>query len=181
MKTYHSLLPILFLSAGFFACDKVEELADINFNTTVTTTLPVAAINTDEATYSILLNATSDPEIQKYADKIKKYEITELLVAVENYSAATTDEIYFNGDLGFGTINSTQAASTCSISNLNVTHVKGTGDFAFNACNSILPDIADMLTADNAAKVYLSGAFTKAPLSFDLNITAKVKVTANPL
>ena len=46
----------------------------------------MVATTTDEGTYSILLDATVDSEIQKYAEKIKKYEIKELWIAVENYS-----------------------------------------------------------------------------------------------
>jgi hypothetical protein len=181
MKKYYSFVAILFLSVVFMTCDKVEELTDVNFNTTVTTTLTVTAVNTNESTHSIVLDAASDAEIQKYASKIKKYEVTELMVAVQNYSSATTAEIYFNGDLGFGAKNSTQPSTECSISNLNITHVAGTGDFALNNCNSILSDIGELLIVDNAVKIYLKGTFSQAPLTFNLKVTAKVKITANPL
>lgn len=181
MKKYFSSISILFVSVAFMTCDKVEELTDVNFNTTITTTLTVTAVNTNESTHSIVLDATSDAEIQKYASKIKNYEVTELMVAVQNYSSATAAEIYFNGDLGFGTKNSSQPSATCSISNLNITHVAGTGDFVINNCNAILSDIGDLLIADNAMKIYLIGTFTQAPVTFNLKVTAKVKITANPL
>jgi hypothetical protein len=181
MKKHYSILPILFLGIVICSCDKAEELTDVSFNTTVATTLTVTGANTNESTYSIVLDATSDAEIGKYANKIKKYEVTELLIAVNNYSSATTAEIYFNGDLGFGAKNSSQPTATCSISNLNITHVAGTGDFSFNNCNAILSDIGDLLLEDNAVKIYLKGTFDKAPLTFNLKVTAKLRITANPL
>jgi hypothetical protein len=181
MKKCFSSIPILFLGVVFMTCDKVEELTDVNFNTTVTTMLTVTAVDANESIHSIVLDATSDAEIQKYASKIKNYEITELMVAVQNYSSVTTAEIYFNGDLGFGAKNSAQPSTTCSISNLNITHVAGTGDFAINNCNAILSDIGDLFIAENAVKIYMIGTFTQAPVTFNLKVTAKVKITANPL
>jgi hypothetical protein len=178
-----AFINLLLLSSGFifFTCDKAKDLIDVEFETDITTTLPVAATDTDEGTYSILLDATVDSEIQQYADKIKKYEIKELWIAVENYTASTQSEIYFNGDLGFSSKSEGQPASSCSISSLNITHVAGTGDFEINNCNTTLSDIATALTNDNAVKVYLVGAFTDSPVAFDLKITIKVEVTASPL
>ncbi|MCK5104155.1 MAG: hypothetical protein KAR17_15120 [Cyclobacteriaceae bacterium] len=176
-----SILPALFILA-LFSCDevKVEELADIDFNTTLTKSLHVDVTSTNEMTSSIVLDATADPEIKKYADNIKNYEITELLFAIENYQADTEDEIYFDGNIGFSKKSENQATSSCSISFLNVTHWAGTGDFPISTCNDIMNGISALFTADNAVKIYMTGTFTGAPLSFDLKVTAKVKVTANP-
>jgi len=175
-----NLFPSL-LILMFFSCDKAEELGDIDFNTTLVKSLPVSVANTSEMTSSIVLDASTDPEIKKYTDKIKNYEITELLFAIENYIAPNEDEIYFNGEIGFSNKTENQATTTCSISPLNVTHVAGTGDFPISTCNAIVNGISEVFTTDNAVKIYMTGAFTKAPLSFDLKVTVKVKVTANPL
>ncbi len=173
---------LLLFGLTLFSCDETKDLLDVEFDTTISTKLPVAAATTDEGTYSILLDATVDSEIQKYAEKIKKYEVKELWIAVENYSTPlASEEIYFNGDLGFSSKSASTPASTCAISNLNITHVAATGDFAINSCSAILSDIATAFTGDNAVKVYLVGAVNKAPVSFDLKVTVKVGVTANPL
>ena len=176
-----SILPALFILA-LFSCDevKVEELADIDFNTTLTKSLHVDVTSTNEMTSSIVLDATADPEIKKYADKIKNYEITELLFAIENYQADTEDEIYFDGSIGFSKKSENTATSSCSVTNMPVTNWAGTGNFEIASCTSILNDISVALTADNAVKIYMTGTFTDAPLTFDLKVTAKVKVTANP-
>jgi hypothetical protein len=173
----------LFLACIIFAfsCDKAEDLTDVNFNVVLTKTLPVAVITTDDMTTSVILEATTDPEILKYADKIKRYEITELTFAIENYSAPTTTEIYFDGEIGFSKKTQNEATTSCAISPLNITHVAATGPFPISTCNDILDGISVVFLADNAVKMYMTGTFTKEPVTFDLVVSAKVKITANPL
>lgn len=169
------------LIANFISCDEAGDLADVTFSTELSKTLPVAVVNTDGNSYSVLLDATSDGEIAQYADKIKSFEIKKLYIAVENYNAPDDDEYYFNGTLGFSSKGETAPEATCNISPLNITHVKNTGRFEINNCNDILADVSSMLLDENAAKVYLNGSFTKAPFQFDLVVTVELNVTANPL
>lgn len=171
-----------FILLAFISCDEVKDLADIDFDSTLEKTLPVVVTSTSEMTTSIDLDATTaDPEILKYADNIKNYEVTEILFAIENYNAPTEKEIYFDGTIGFSGLNDSQATSTCSISPLNVTHVNGTGNFVISTCNTIVNGISDVFTVNNGVKIYMTGTFTDAPLAFDLKVTVKVKITANPL
>ena len=171
----------VFLILVLISCNKAEEFADVNFNTTLVESLPVTVISTNEMTASIVLDATTDPKIENYLGKIKKYEITELLFAIENYSTSIEDEIYFDGNIGFSKKSENNATTSCSISPLNITHVAGTGDFKISTCDAILTGISDVFTSDNAVKIYMTGAYTKAPLTFNLKVTVKVKVIANPL
>lgn len=170
-----------FLFLVLFSCGEEGDMDDINIDTILVKSLPVVATTTNEMTYTVVLDATTDPEIKKYADKIKNYEITELLFAIENYQADTGDEIYFNGNIGFSKKSGNQATSSCAISPLNVTHVAETGAFPISTCNTIVDEISEVLKTDNAVKIYLTGTFTKATVIFDLKVTIKVKVTANPL
>lgn len=167
---------------AFFSCDELDNLGDISFNSTLEETLSIVVVDTNEMTTSIELDATTaDSAILKYADKIKNYEVTELLFAIENYNAEIEEEIYFNGEIGFSKLTENQATSTCSISFLNVTHVNGTGNFSISACTALINEISDVFTANNSVKIYMTGTFTDAPLEFDLKVTVKVKITANPL
>ncbi len=171
-----------FIILAFFSCDELDNLADISFNSTLEKTLSVVVVSTNEMTTSIELDATTaDSEILKYADKIKNYEVTELLFAIENYNDVTEDEIYFDGTIGFSDLTDNQASSTCSISPLNVTHFDGTGNFPVTACTALINEISDVFTANNGVKLYMTGTFTDAPLEFDLKVTVTVKITANPL
>jgi len=178
MKRFGINLLLVILTLSIFSCDNDEELSDIDFNTTIVKSLPVSVSTTNEMTASVLLDATSDAEIGKYVGKITKYEVTELLFAVENYTAPNPDEIYFNGEIGFGNKSQNQSSTACPLSPYNITHVANTGDSPISTCNSITDDIADILLVDNAVKIYMDGAYTKAPCSFDLKVTIKVKVTA---
>ncbi len=178
-------LTILFLSvfslSALMSCEEVEKITDIKFSTTISQSLPVTVIGTDEMTVSIVLDATTDAEIKKYANKIKKYEIEEILFAIENYDAPKDDEIYFNGEIGFSKKSEQTASSSCAISPLNVTHVDGTGDFNISTCDAIVDGISTIITDGNGIKIYMTGTFTNAPLSFNLKVTIKVAVTANSL
>jgi hypothetical protein len=181
MKNLTKLAFYSLLMLFIFSCDEVEKLADIDFPVTLVKSLPVDVTSTDEMTATIVLDATTNTEIQKYINNIKGYKVTELLFAIENYSADSQDEIYFDGALGFSKKSEDQASDKCEVSPLNVTHVAGTGDFEISTCTAIVDEISNLLKQDNAVNIYMIGEFTKAPLEFDLKVTATVTVTANPL
>jgi len=181
MKRFFNDLLLLSIFLIIFSCDKVDELTDIDFPVTLVKILPVSVANTNEMTTSIVLDATTDPEVMKYLDNIKQYEITELLFAIENYKAPNEDEVYFDGVIGFSKISEDQPTSSCAANNIPITHWAGTGNFDIDKCTSILNEISAVLTNENAVKIYLIGTFTKAPLSFDLKVTSKIKITASPI
>ena len=117
------------------SCDNVEKLSEIDFPVTLTKTLPVVVSNTNELTTTVVLDATTHPEITKYLDNIKGYEITELLFAIDNYLAPTEDEVYFNGTIGFSEKTDNQPTSSCPAENVPITHWAGTGDFEIVKCS----------------------------------------------
>jgi len=177
-KLLKFFLPIFLLLGG---CENTKDLLDVQFDTTFTKRIPVVVTSTDEMTTSVVLDATTDPEIMKYANKIKSYEITDLKFAIDNYNTSIASEIYFDGIVGFSNISASTSEKSCPLSPVNITHFAGTGDFAVQPCTNLATDIAKMFIEDNAAKIYLKGAFTKAPLSFDFIVTVKAQVIANPL
>ena len=179
-RLFSAALPALLILL-LFSCDNGSDIADIDFPVTLPMTLHVSVSNTSEMTTSVVFDATTNPEIKEYLGNIKGYEITELLFAIENYAAPNEEEIYFNGEIGFSKKTENIASVSCPVSNLPVTNFAGTGDFELSTCSDVLNDISAILTADNAVKVYMTGSFTKAPASFDLKVTVKVKITASPL
>jgi hypothetical protein len=181
MKRILIVVLSLLTTLNFTSCDETKDALDIDFETEVTGSLKIVAVNTNENTYTLVLDATSDPEILKYASKIKSYEVQELALAVENYSAANQDDNYLNGDLGFSSSSDSEPKASCSFSNLNVKHIANTGYSTYNDCNKTVAQIATALTSDNSVKIYLVGSLTVAPSQFDLKLRVKLKVTANPL
>ena len=164
-------------------CDEVTQLADLDFPVTLSESIPVDAQDTQEYTSTIVLDATTDPDIKEYVNNIKSYEVTKLTFAIENYSSSVQGDINFSGYIGFGSKGSNQPAETCPANNIPVTVWATTnkGMFELDNCTMLSNRIGQFLKNENAVKIYMSGTFTDAPVSFDLKVTATVKVTANPL
>jgi len=173
-----SLLILLFIQVGCGSDGEI--LPDIELNKTLEKSIPVSVITTDEMTATVILDATNDSEILKYENKIKNYEISSLEFAIENYSSPLDDEIYFNGSIGFSKEGASFPAFECAVSPMPVTHWAGTSTFPLGNCDDLKEQIATILTGENAVKMYLTGSFTKEPLTFELKVIAKVKITANP-
>ncbi len=126
----------------------------------------------------ILLDATTNTEIQQNQSTIDNYTISDITFSVVDYNSSLPDEIYFNGTIGFGSISSTQPGSTCPASNVNITHFAGTGSFKINLCSSLSSNIEQLLEADNGLKIWLTGQLTKTPVSFKLNVLIATSVDA---
>jgi hypothetical protein len=93
MKTTIQSLVMLCIVAGLVSCEKIKNLADVEFDTTMDTNLNIAVDQPMKSTLagytyeaSATLDPTSDPEVKKYADKIKKYDITSLTAKVISVS-----------------------------------------------------------------------------------------------
>jgi len=166
-------------------CDQVKELAAISFNTTLEFSIPVAElsvgsnINYDE---SMILDANNNSEIRKYTGNIRSIEVQLMEFAIENYSSVVEEEIYLNnGVIGFGDKSSSVYTSTCNVDAFPITHWAGTGFFEISDCNSTLSAIGSALSDQQAVKIFIQGTLTKAPVSFNLKVRMKVKVTATTL
>lgn len=94
MKTTIKSLLILAAIAALFSCESIKELADVEFDTTVSNDLNIkvddselkSAIPAYSFDTSAVLDPTSDPEVKKYADKIKKYQVTSIKATVSSVS-----------------------------------------------------------------------------------------------
>ena len=173
---FYTLLIVL-----FFSCDEIESLADIDFPVTLTKSHPFEVTTTDEMTTTIVLDATTNSEVKKYVNNIKSYRVTELLFAIENYAAESQDDIFFDGVMGVSKKSENQPSSTCQVNDLNITQKAKEGNFEITNCSDVVNKMSSLLKQENAINIYLIGEFTKAPLEFDLKVTATVTVTANPL
>jgi hypothetical protein len=89
MKTTIQSFFMLCIVAGMVSCESIKNLADVEFDTSMNTDLNVAVDQPMKSTLdgytfakSATLDPTSDPEVKKYADKIKKYDIKSMTVTV---------------------------------------------------------------------------------------------------
>ena len=180
MKTLSRiLLAVNFIMISTMCSNSPEaQKEDIEINASLAESVRVTVAGTGITMASALLDATTNDEIANNSGNIVSYEVKQIKFAVLNYDAPTEDEIYFSGDIGFSSSMANQPEYTCSISPLNVTHVAGTGDFGINPCNTLLTDLSTILLEDNKMKLFMTGTYTKAQVSFDLRVTVIITVIA---
>lgn len=96
MKTTIQSLIMLCILAGMISCESIKELADVEFDTTMSADLDInvaeESLKGNVLSYGYYaqdtIDPTSDPEIKKYVEKIKKYEVTSITVVVTKVSEA---------------------------------------------------------------------------------------------
>ncbi len=174
-----SLLIFLLSISLFWGCDILEEL-DVDIDSEITRSVTVDLSDKSGAQdyeETILFDASDDPELAPYLDKINDYTIESMSIRVLNYNdlrSAGVDNITFNGQVING-------AESCTL-NFDVTEKASSGDvIPLDGCSGTLVAIANDLAADNKASITLKGAVNDSPVKFDIEMTVKVKVNAAPL
>lgn len=177
MRRQHVLLiAILLTLCTLSSCSLFDKMDDISFDTE----LPLEFVideqdnNSNGKDYSTVktLDATYDPEVIKYANKIKEFKINKITYSI---SAVTPNGVTFsNGKLIVSSSNRTIALanniSIASVSNVELTKDPG----GFN-------ELASMLLANKQADVKLDGRFNSTPIKFTVSCKFYVTVTANTL
>lgn len=177
MKT-NSIFAILLMFAGFAftSCDLLDSADDVSFDVT----LPVDFVINETAdnpsgksyTDTELLNASSDPEVAKYASKIKEFKVNKITYTI---SGANPNTVTFsNGTLKVNSSGKT-IASAGSVSLTNTSETELTADTAgFN-------ELAANLLDDKQESIQLAGTLSKTPVAFNVKIKFYVTITADAL
>lgn len=177
-----SLCCLLLLVISFGGCDWFDSVDDVSFNSTLEEDINVAEENSGEnVSYeeTIVLDATSDPDIDKYKSKIKGFKINNISYQVTGYDGLTTT---FNGSLAFGDATSTSPQVLATVTNLNVqaAYLNGT-IFDLSLSQGDVDTIASLLKDDKAVKLYLTGTLSQTPVYFTVHVILDVKVEADAL
>jgi hypothetical protein len=175
MKIKH-LFPIFILLAlgTISSCNLLDKADDISFDAELPLEFVIdeQAVNPNGKSYSITktLDATTDPDVAKYASKIKEFKVNKITYSI---SAVTPSGVTFNnGKLIIGT---KTIATAGNVSITPVSDVELTADVAgFN-------ELASKLIADKQAEIKLDGAFTATPIKFTLSCKFFVTITADAL
>lgn len=183
MKNYSSfgIAVLALMSVLCSGCDKVSELDDVQFHSEFEESIPmVDATESINKAYSesIIFDATTDAEINKYKSKIKSFKIDRLSYTIDD-SANATAGAQFTGALGFSAADG--GAATVFI---NVAHVDlddNTTEHVINLAQADLDKIAGYLSANKALKMYVTGTVTKTPINVLVNVKINATVTANAL
>jgi hypothetical protein len=177
MKTTAFLSILLLLVAtSFTSCDLLDNADDLSFNATLPLDFVINETldNPSGKSYSDseLLNATSDPEVAKYASKIKEFKVNKITYTI---SSANPNTVTFtNGTLSVASSGKTIAsASTVSLANTSETEL--TADTAgFN-------ELASNLLNDKQELIQLAGTLSKTPVAFTVKFKFYVTITADAL
>jgi len=187
MKTLalKSLGPLMIMAGAFFvlSCDLLDKADDVSFNTVLEEDISAAenyeGINVpyDEV---ITLDATTDPDIKEYKDKITGIKINKISYKITSFDGVPGST--FNGELAFGDASTSASTVAATISNLNLqaAHSSGT-EFELTIDQADINEIQAMLQSDKAVKIYLEGTLTQTPVYFTVHIILDVTVEADAL
>ncbi|NJM26790.1 MAG: hypothetical protein HC859_16260 [Bacteroidia bacterium] len=177
-----SLSCLLLIAISFGGCDWFDSVDDVSFGSTLEEDISVAEDNSGEnVAYekTIVLDATADPDIDKYKSKIKGFKINNISYQVTGYDGLATT---FNGSLAFGDASSTSPQVLASITNLNLqtAFLNGTV-FDLSLSQGDVDTIAGLLKDDKAVKLYLTGTLSQTPVYFTVHVILDVTVEADAL
>lgn len=168
----------------FSGCDKIKSLADITFNADIPAEFsvnlnPVSGVESAKSSrISFAQSTTVDPasnaEIAKYLDKIKDWNVNEVVGTFNNVNAPITLDT-LKLQMYSGTKNATWLFTNVTIDNgktLTLSNSSGQWD----AVKSILNNKTQF-----TAELSGSTSSTTGGSQFTLNVVIKTSITANPL
>lgn len=177
MKIKHLFPIFLLLALGTFSsCELFDKADDVSFDAELPLNFAVneTAVNPSGKTYtdSKLLDASSDPDVAKYASKIKEFKVNKITYTISGANPSTV--LFTNGTLKIASSGKT-IASASSVSLSNTSEQELTADTAgFN-------ELASLLLADKQESIQLQGTLSATPVTFTVSFKFHVTITANAL
>lgn len=187
MKTF--VLPRSLFGGVAFAitlltgCDLLNQADDVNFNAILEDDFQVA--EEDEGTnvaytQTLTLDATSDPDVEKYKSKISGFTVNKVTYRISNFTGA--NGATFTGTLSFGDASQSTPTVAVTINNLNLQQAYASGlEYELLINQGDVDKIGAMLKDDKAVKLYLVGTLTAAPVFADIKVFLDVSVKADAL
>jgi len=124
LKTVFPLAAIV--AVGLFSgCDFLDNLGQITFDTELTTNFVVnetTPANLRNYQANQVIDATTDPDIQKYKDRLKDFRVNEVSYKITNYVApeGIATVTFSNGRLSFGDADANTASVSATLPTLNL-------------------------------------------------------------
>lgn len=159
-----------------FGCEDVSDGLSIELNEELTKTIHVDLGSNQEVSITQILDAADEQEIADNIDNIESYEVEELTIDIENVVGDNNVEL--SGHLGAGGLNS-QNEEWVIVEKQVPLIVAGEAIEWFVADGvqdqALINSLKAAFEADNGIKFYMTGS-ASAPVSFDVIVTAKIKV-----
>ena len=177
MKTNALLfISLLFVFCTFSSCELLDKADDVSFDVT----LPLDFVINESAdnpsgkayTDTELLDAASDPDVAKYASKIKSFKVNKITYTISGANPNTV--IFTNGSLKVSSTGKTIATAN-SVSLANLVETELTADATgFN-------ELAAKLLDDKKELIILEGTLSKTPVAFYVEFQFYLTITADAL
>lgn len=176
-------LIILFLFGTILTmsgCDLFEDAGDVTFNRVLTANINVNAGAADQNIADVLLiDAENDAEVQKYADKIKEFKVNSITYKITNYNGPSPCQ-FTNGSMRFSQSATNAGNVVASVASLDLSTAVGQ-DKDLGAASSVTTQIENFLKNDRKVYIHVAGNLSQVPVSFTLQVSFDVSVTANAL
>lgn len=182
LKTVGLVLLVSFTTL-FASCDLFEDADDIDFDATLEETITITEESTGtNVAYAetIILDATADPDIDEYKDKITGFTIKKISYQVTSYDGPSL--CTFSGTLAFGDASLATSTVSATITNLNLQQAFTSAQvFDLTFSQGDADKIAALLKDDKAVKIYLNGTLSQTPVFCTVRVIADVSVKADAL
>ncbi len=179
MRTIKTLFALGIIALGFNSCDAVDELTEIDVDTTITKDL-VITVAEGETTFSESTTISIDDEdVQDNLDRIEDLQIEKLTYQIVSVSG--TENVVASGS--FTASSSTYPwFSAGNNTSVNLTTAADAGTVYEIEVNQALVDAFEAdLRGGATATLSASGTVSDAPVTFTVRITADVKVTVDAI
>lgn len=182
MKTTLKLFLIPFLAAGMVACESIKSLADVEFGTNMSTDLNIAVQQAQKSSPEAFafsaeatLDPTSDPEVAKYADKIKKYQVTSLTAKV---SSTTSPGVVFKAGTWFRIADGNDETGWTLAEDFTV---NVGSEYTLDNKDGQWGTVQNILGRNAEFKVSCAGEASETGVTVVMEVSIGATVTANPL
>lgn len=172
-----SLAGSFLLGLTLSACELFNKLDDVTFDVTLPLDFVIdeQLVSQNPVAYSdiAILDATDDPEVAKYKDKIREIRLNKITYEISNFAAPGAVS-FTNGSLKLASGETLVTASSIPLQNTPETELTTVNQAGFNA-------FATDILGDKQVGVNLDGTFSNTPVAFTLTAHFYVTVTADAL
>ena len=180
MKTKKLLFALLAVALMIGACNTVTDLADVTFDAELKADLncevpPGSFKSGINGAFSVseTIDPLSDPEVEKYVDNIKSWEVTSVTGEILSVSKEGVNLLSANVEVFSNNHNASwQISNTPLVVGETITLDNGNGQW--NTIDNILGD-KDVFT------ISASGETDQDDVTFVIQVIVQTKITANPL
>ncbi len=183
MKKILNFTLMLLLAIGLSSCDKLKNLADIEFDTTLSGNLNIlveepgtkSALVSYSFSANTNINPLDDDNVAKYIDNIKDWSVNGITARV--VSVNKPNVVFLSGTF-FKVSNNTHSAQWTLPVDFSVVE---NAQFSLDNSGGAWDAVRQILLKNSAFNIMVDGECTENDVTVVIKLSIGAKVTANPL